>query len=630
MLTVKAPIELRSKSSYISDPEAFYHRIIGNYSLMETHINEEDLLHISATPPEIYVQEGGAMTSIVANNEHNETNLQKVQILNNVLNRIVMSADAHLTYQERVFITDTLYKLGIHDDRKFMNAFYRMAEETKNTNTLIDLYLERGGEVRELIEAMESRIRSTEHTEETDTLREKENYLYQTIMERLRTGAIYQIVSNFNRSTDNSEIDRREYSVSDQTYIAQHILLSVLRDRAGMGGENLIFLTGNTYEENLEQEEVSATNVRNEINAAVLMDMLSNIYHTGYDRFYTNADRFYRFEDVFYGSSVSLLNRLTQYQGDVSFTMRASETMITEQSTLMADEITLLERDEESGEISEDELVRITKQVNEMNVLNEQRRQQYMQVLEQIRRRTAGESRIDSMEKTRQTGILALTSPEAMMEQLNEEEQARGAREKLILHELARVFPENAFTIYEMLSNYEENPQEFINNNIIRPADEGELIHDIREVEREAAQETLRNARNALADAEELTERVSGTRHGAGSGRRIDEYEFESVPTIHRRTETLSQEEVEEQLSNMYTDLSHKIETVTSQDTVNERHTTNTQTVISHDTVNQGMSEYEIRKMIDAGVKNQVSAISNQVFRKLENQMRNEKIRRGY
>ena len=65
MLTISAPIEIKAKTTYLHDPEAFYHRITGNYSLMESRIDEEDLLHIATTPPEIYVTEGEGISSIL-------------------------------------------------------------------------------------------------------------------------------------------------------------------------------------------------------------------------------------------------------------------------------------------------------------------------------------------------------------------------------------------------------------------------------------------------------------------------------------------------------------------------------------------------------------------------------------
>ena len=191
MLTILAPLEIKAKTSYIRDPESFYHRIVGNYSLMETHIDQEDLLHIIATPPEIYVSEGEGMTSILSQNERNETNINKVNILNNVLNRIVVSADANLTYQDRVFITDALYRFGIRDDRRFMEAFYEMAQETRNTNTLINLYLEKGGELGELVEEIKSYEKERVGQESTIVENRRENFLYNSVMKRLQTGAIY-------------------------------------------------------------------------------------------------------------------------------------------------------------------------------------------------------------------------------------------------------------------------------------------------------------------------------------------------------------------------------------------------------------------------------------------------------
>lgn len=701
MLTVKAPIEIKAKTTYTADPDAFYKRIIGNYSLMETHLDGEDLLHLSVTPPEIYIQEGEAMTSILNTSRTNVNNQQKVEVINNLLNRIVVSADAHISYQDRVFITDALYKMGIRDDRRFMKAFYEMAEETKNTNTLINLYLERGMQVRELLESIENRVSTTRPESEEETVRERENFLYQNITDRLMTGAIYQIVSNFNRSTEENEIDSREYQIANQSYLAQHILLSVLRQRTGITKESLIYLTDNTYEESLEQSSASITNVRNEMNGAIMLDMLKNIYHTGFDRFFLNDNRFYRFEDVFYGASVNTLNRLSQYQGDTSFSMRVNSSFVDESTTLMSSEISLLENNGEEEGLAEDELLDITRRVNEINLRNEERRQQYMQILREVKTAAAREEPPDKMEKTRQTGLLALTSPDRLIDKLNEEAANLEAREKRILKEVASILPENVVNVYELISRYQENPEEFIENNYIRRGVEGELIYDIREAERlaneenaekiqksadqinefvqlmntraqadagipssqrpgatrfhtdtyekeiilgdgtsdlvhdrreaetSAAREAVDMAKKAVEDAARIRDAVTGqqARSGGAAGTYAG---YEAAPTIHKSTEAITEEELEEQLSVLMQDVSKQIKMQTSSDTVTEHNVVNNRQVINTETVNQTLNERQIRQMIDAGVKAQMSAISNQVFKKMESQMRNEKIRRGY
>ncbi len=316
MLTVKAPLEIKAKTSYLRDPESFYHRIIGNYSLVETRVDEEDLLHITTTPPEIYVTEGEGISSIFNNSVRNENNYNKVEILNNVLNRIVASADMKLTYQDRVFITDALYRLGVRDDRKFMNAFYRMAQETKNTNSLINLYLEQGEDIRSLVEIVQENSALREKTEGIHiSEQETENHLYNNVFKRLQTGAVYQIVSNFNRSSEYNEIERNEYSLSEQSYTAQNILLSMMRERAHVGQQNLFLINDNTYEEDLESVSSEVTNVKNEINGAVLMQLLQNIYRTGFEKFFLDQNTFFKFEDTFYKASDQIVSKLVSNFG---------------------------------------------------------------------------------------------------------------------------------------------------------------------------------------------------------------------------------------------------------------------------------------------------------------------------
>ena len=630
MLTVRAPIEIKAKTTYLSAPEAFYRRITGNYSLMETTLDSEDLLHLSTTPPEIYVQEGGAMTSILESNTRNETNLKKVEILNNVLNRIVFSADAHVTYQDRVFITDALYKLGIRDDRRFMKSFYKMAQETKNTNTLINLYLEKGSELKEMVESLETEVNTFARSESSESVTNKENYLYERVMDRLKTGAVYQIVSNFNRSVEETGIEKNEYSIAAQSYTAQHILLSLLRENSGIAGENLIYLNTNTYEENLEQTDVALNQVKNEMNGAVLMDMLQNLYHTAFDRFYLNNDQYYRFEDIFFGASLSTLQRLTQYQGNMSLTMHESEEMLTENNYLTNNEIELLTGDHE-GRVSEEELIKITETVNQINLMNERRRQEYMRVLERIRQRERVDDSEGGMAKTIKTGQMALLAPEELKEKLEAEEDIRIAREKKILKELALILPEESVKIYELLNEYQENPQNIAGKQTIRPADIGELIYDINSVERDdevTPEKTYESV--TVSEAEAIKEAVDKIKPVQSQISKMTEHGFEAVPTIHKRTESLSQEEIEEQLNLMHQDLTRQIRSETSHDTVTETNTTSSHVIVNNQQSVRNIDERQIRQMIDSGVKSQISAISNQVFRKLETQMRNEKIRRGY
>ncbi len=630
MLTISAPIEVKAKSTYIRDPEAFYHRIVGNYSLMENRIDEEDLLHIASTPPEIYVQEGEGMTSILQYSERNETNLNKVDILNNVLNRIVASADVNLTYQDRVFITDALYKLGVKDDRRFMKAFYQIAEETKNTNTLINLYLERGGELRELIEEVETRERELVSTSEKTTETQRENYLYNTVLDRLNTGAIYQIVSNFNRTVENNNIDASEYSIADQSYTAQHILLSVLRERAGVGTENLVFLNENTYEETIENEENLGGSVKNEITAAVLMDMVKNIYHTGFDRFYTNNQTFYRFEDTFFKSSDKTFLRLVGGSTENYFTENIeSENYYTENNRLTSSEIELLETRTE-GEMSQEEILRLTETVNAINVQNEQRRIEYMQVVEELKSRQEPQKPEEGLKQTRRDAVLALTEPQKLMEKLEERAQRRDKRRREVLTELRNIIPDQSMEVYQLLEQYYEGDSSVV-NNFVRRADVGELIYDINDVENPRTETVVVQAPEAMEDSAIESLRQIRAAREEEQIRQLDERARRMpVETVHRLNETLTAEDITEQLNTMESNIKKNIKKDVETQIIEENHVTNKTSVVTNETGVNHLTARDVQTLVENGLKSHMTTISNQVINKLERQMKNEKMRRGY
>ena len=95
MITLKAPIELKNRTDFVHDNESFPERITGNYGLMSSGIGAEELLHLLSTPPEIYISEGDAVTTMgnTLVQSHNE---EKLNIINNVLNRILFPRKHHL------------------------------------------------------------------------------------------------------------------------------------------------------------------------------------------------------------------------------------------------------------------------------------------------------------------------------------------------------------------------------------------------------------------------------------------------------------------------------------------------------------------------------------------------------
>lgn len=694
MLKISAPLQIKVKTSYIRDPEAFYHRIVGGYSLMAAHVDEEDLLHITSTPPEIYIAEGGGMGSIYTNNRHNEVNINKVNILNNVLNRIFLSADMDLTYQDRVFITDTLYKLGIKDDRKFMKAFYRMAKENKNTNALINTYLEKGDDLIEKIKEFETIRKEFKQTEYSIQEKERDNYLYSNVMNRLMTGSVYRIVSNFNRSFLSNEIDAREFSISDQTYASGNILLKMLREKSGEATDEFVFINNNTYEDDVISKITESKSVKNIVNSAVLMDILKTIYHTAYDKFHENRDTYYRFEDTFYKASEQTILRLVSNVENNYFKSFETEKLIEKASKLSESELELLVKEispgamdeeiqriaenitlynllnekrrllsekimqqeitesksyqseteqllhesesnkdeielkESSTVITDEEIKRITESINQLNLHNEKIRILYEKELQKIQEKQKSENGIKEIERTRKYAALALENPEKLEEILKTNQENFIQKQKEILKEIRQIVPPEYRNVLTILNKIDEGDKSFVQNNIVRNSDVGELMRDIITFSSPQPEETSLQGNNrpeTEAYIEFLKKKANEEIIGKTGNHKIAPAE-----TVHKSNLSLSKEEVNEQLDIIQKNLARQINKAVENSVVTENHTVKTTEINNYDMQVNRLSRKDIEMLIENGVQSRMASLSNRVMNKIEKQMKNEKMRRGY
>ncbi|MBO4457638.1 MAG: hypothetical protein J5802_07955 [Butyrivibrio sp.] len=660
MLKISAPLEIKAKTTYIRDPEAFYHRIIGGYLLMAAHINEEDLLHITSTPPEIYIAEGSGMTGIYSNILHNEVNIRKVNILNNALNRILLSADMDLTYQDRVFITDTLYKLGIKDDRKFMKAFYRMAWETCNTGALIKTYLEKDSNLIEKVKELENVIKEYKQTEHSDYEKEKENYLYSNILKRLKTGSVYRIISNFNRSVHSNEIDAREFSISDQTFGSLNVFLNMFREQSGEQADELVFIDNNTYEDETLNELSENESIKKVVNCAVMMDLVKTIYHIANDRFHENSDTYYRLEDTFYKASEQTILRLVNRVENNFFKVFETEKLIEKTSNISESEIELLVK-EISPEVPNEEIKRIAENITLYNLLNEKRRLLSKTVLQQrtaesqatvaetaqIQHETAANEDADTPKES--TSVITDEEIKRITESINLLNLQNGKRRLLYEKELQKIQEkqksEDGLREIERTRKYAalalENPEKleeilklnrekFIEkqNNIVRNADISELMQDIRTFGSppiEAPEPYIK--RNPETDIYTEFLRQNANYEAIGN---VRGHQITPVETVHKSSVSLSGEEITEQLDIIQKNLAKQINKTSEHSALTENHISKTTEIINNETQVNRLSRRDIEQLIENGVQSRITSLSNRVMKKIEKQMKNEKMRRGY
>ncbi len=310
MIKIIAPIELKTGIFAIRD-RGFNERIRDNYAVMGSNISTETLTHAIHTPPEILVAEGSESTTNIGGTSFSFTNVQQT-LINNAVNRILVSGDYTLNYQDRVFITSVLNKLGVRDERRFMEEVKSILSESSNTLRLTKLYLENSEEIRNLLEyERANRPPKKERKSKEKETEVYENNLWQNIMNRLQTGMIYQIVENMNISQVNAPVNRVEVSNSEQSYTARQLLLQ--RYRTVTVGEDVPFIyrADNVFaEDSLEPSETTEEKVKETINSAALLEMIRSYEHVNALRHESDRHYWTDYRNSFYGSADHVLEKI--------------------------------------------------------------------------------------------------------------------------------------------------------------------------------------------------------------------------------------------------------------------------------------------------------------------------------
>ena len=680
MLTLKAPIELVCNTAVTPSYESFYHRILGNYEVMTSGITGEDLLHVMTAPPEIYLGEGG-MTSLVNNTQVNNIQESKLEIINNLLNRIVLEEDVKLTYQDRVYITGVLNKLGIQNVQQFMTQVSKLKRETNATEQLIGLYWNHLEELTQKTEEYNSQKRE-ERSEVSVGGEENRLYLHEDIMNRLQTGAVYQILNNFYSGYNASSfyVSGPELQITEQKRTAANILLNRLESIAQGETLPLTYRHENYYETlDFHETKEGGDTVNSRITSAVLLNLIDNLYLNRFEKRHRSGEQYLSLENALYQTaentiwrlqtntlnlrdtreSSSETNRLYErqrYEQALSYVYRLLEPEEGEEGEALGKEPPLPEiqwRGQAPGEapaVQPEEPVQITEaqetylsqtsdtevleeqlqRINQQNIENYNRIQQLLQE----QRAQRAEPQEPPGERTRRESLIALTDPRAFLEEQQEREARGESRTETQMAELIKLLPEQTRKIYERLEQYRTRPEgsygepEAGRNNL------GLLLHDIQTVERDRELETEHIEEEKRKEqirevSETALERWREQPPREAVSRQQISEEIQNIPLVHRSLENQINDEVLEQLMEQNRLLNSRTQ-VTETHEVSNSHRTE-QVLRQENTSRISLRETEeLNEMIQRGVQSQMNALSDVVYNKLEKRMQNEKRRRGY
>lgn len=689
MLTIHTPITLTVNPSVLQLNDNFTERIAGNYKVIGNGLEPEDMLHLVSEPPEVYLAEGG-MAALVENRTVYENRSLKLDVINNVLNRILVSDTYRMTYQDKVFVQSVLSQIGVTDVSEFIRQVQNIRQERKNVSRLTDLYWSEHPMLSQLLTYRQEQAeqKKTAEGEGEKSGQEQALWLHQSILNRLQTGAVYQEIRNYLSATSSyhKTISGAEMQISEQTVMAQNILLNKLKNHTTVEEQPLIYHTLNAYEMREEtQVQKNHAQTVSQLVQAVLFNALHQMYALRTEELLRQSNVWYQLAGAVYQATENTCRRYDAYHERNYISRREADNYTQTVQQYQKNEIRALEQffpgerqsavpvrtaeeipeaefvfapetDEDTEEQMLQQQSQQTVQPAEPSVQNQFHNQQIqsvtrqeallLQQLEQINQNNIhnslllqqlltgqpaekGNGKINK-EAAKRDALRALHQPEEVLltyleSRTQEEKQETVARERL-----TSVFGEETVKIFETLEKYQKTPGLLAATGQVVPDGAGMLLRDIQLQGQEKQVERLHEEEELVQEVvhEKLTRQIQREvlPEQLRQMNRQTQREISRVELLHRQTETTLEEEVLEEIRGL--NRSTKVENRQIREQISESN-------LTQEIVNNRVNEFQTRqneeltRLIQERVQHQLGDISEQVYGKLEKRMDAERRRRG-
>lgn len=693
MIKLKNISQINKDDISVLKSESFYNRIINNYSIMNEDIEAKDLLHMVTMPSDVFLAEGDTTNIFNQNNTTLNLQKQKIEVLNNLVNRILISHTEGFTYQDSVYITNVLKKLGVNNSQQFMKKVETLINENNNTKEQIDLLTVNVSEfVKE--EAKGQRNTKKEKEEGTSIINESPYYIHQDIFNRLDTENIYNEVTSlvFNEASG-TEITNNLLLVSEQIRTKERLKLQKLQNEVMDRELPLIYSHENYYEDNILNTE----NVQNEetitssLSQAVLLSLVDKVYEIEGAKINSNRNEWYYISNALYESAQNTIERFTQnlsapisknvLRNQIEATINNNELLIRTLSTITENEITEnilthvnLVNEGDTAEISEhtsvfessvdghdreiyrreienlsttneylnsnltflneerneEEILQYLTEINERNITNDI---QYRKALDNFRKRANKEKDTDTVkgrERQKKESLMALENPSKLLLSYKEEE---------------------AVPLAEKMS---ESEKEFINELPSDVREYMELVQQAINISKVQGNDTSANVAGLMDDIArvELINREPQSYPDESFDLPTSESQIvkEVVDRVIDPGKNTTSKVNRASTHNTDINFVHKEqETIDSEEiierlreervielnktnVINETVSTNTvvnKTEIKNEVINELSKENRISGIVAKSMQDQISQLSDQVYSRLERKLANEKRRRG-
>ena len=691
MLTMGQPIQLKTRKPMDTLGDGFAERIIGNYQMLEEQMTPSDMLHFISAPPELYTEEAG-MAPLVNQQTNVNTQNMTLQLVNNVLNRILVSDSLQMTYQDRVFVENVLNKIGVTDVQEFIRQVRLMKEETKNTRELLRLYHSDNQVLRTLREyrAEEREKERAEGRESEETEQVRLERQTREIWNRLHTEEIYREMSNLVSIRYGSpvRITRQEMQLSEQSISAEYLTLNRMRSETFSRNQDLVYNRINTYEagegdqitENYEETVSSMVK-------AVLLNAISQIYHMRYSELTTHAANWKWLTDAIHVNAQNTFQRFESYHNQLRLSkeekneyhetlqnyerreITALQSLFehTEEVTVNRPEIRNLTENEleyrtevnlteEPGRIEETfrelteqqetehkHVYKISEKKREQEIRKQLEliNQQNLERIEKLRSLTQEEKKtappkIDR-KRAKKDALRALENPEEVLMEYLETPTKESETERIETERLKEILGADTVQILETLKGYQEHPERYPNVTTSEGQAMNYLMQDIRS--QEEPESEVRPAE--VPELLHTRIREESSREVQKVLKETERFQTERVPFSPRQVEAV-REEVElfhkqnetafseEFLEELEERNRRNIQSETRTTTEQIQETNHVDRLVTNKVNELKLAQdQDIERIVSQNVRRQLNSLSDQVFTKLEKRMDAERRRRG-
>lgn len=338
MLIIKRPLVLQTICAFGCYADILGEKIRAEYRLIGTDIAGEELLHMTLHPPEIYIDMQNNKiynSAMTVWNKVCADNRLRLELINQLLNRIMLYLTPCFTYQDEVFVSSMLQKMGIMDVSRFMDQVKSHMERNRLLTELTEKYFTYGKDIADIVSYVVHGIDETnvetyegdmENEPSQQTLVDRkviknrlqsDRYLHNDIFKRLMTAEcdniLYCYGSRLQREYDRTS-DIQRVSWIEQ---AEAIQLTQLRENMYYQENSVSWQKYFNYEVMpLAESELTKEKVMHRMAAAVLENIVQGIHYERQQYYSDNKAVWCNYTGMLYQSAADVIERFRYFQSE--------------------------------------------------------------------------------------------------------------------------------------------------------------------------------------------------------------------------------------------------------------------------------------------------------------------------